>query len=68
MCKESYARGLGRVFSYAIEGSNQHGSEPVAFRPGKTARDHLSGAWSNRLANRAARAQRPTSPAGKKAR
>lgn len=70
MSKESYARGLGKVYVYAIEGSDKTGMELVA-RPGKTRRDHLSGAHARHLSNRAERAHAArsgSSPKGSKKR
>jgi hypothetical protein len=66
MCKESPERGLGKVYTYGVEGSDERGSMGVAFRPGKTARDRNSGALGRRLANRAERGVRARSGAKKR--
>lgn len=56
MSKESYERGLGRRFGLddGTWGTTIKGR--LLRRVGKTKRDKDSGAWANRLANRAARA------------
>lgn len=56
MSKESFQRGLGKRFGPddGTWGTTRNGK--LLRRVGKTKRDKESGAWANRLANRAARA------------